>query len=83
MTAVELEHFIDAELENNPLLEKAETGREYADICSLHETGDREQGGLNSEDAVSGIDSMADIFDSVLENVYPDDQAGYRLYPDC
>jgi len=73
MTAVELEHFIDAELENNPLLERMETGNSSGDVFSAFGSEDMEKGGQNAEDAITGMDSMVEIFDFAFENAYSDD----------
>lgn len=77
LTHTELEHFIDTEIERNPLLERAESGEDQAapvpEPAQLPQ-GDAEDSDWFSEDS-STLDarSMAGGFDSSLENIYPDD----------
>jgi len=76
MTAGELEHFIDAELESNPLLERADTQKALADSPSSSDFGEPETYDPDHEDSSASHDTMAEIYDSVLEDIYPDDVAG-------
>ncbi len=68
MPSAELERFIDAELERNPLLERAEAATQE---------DAPEQRAADGEDWFSeqleGADILAERFDASLENVFPDD----------
>jgi RNA polymerase sigma-54 factor len=67
---VELERFIDDEIERNPLVERvADDGPVAADDAS---SGDAPQEDW-SENALPDADAIADRFDASLENLYPDD----------
>ena len=63
LTHVELEQFVDSEIERNPLLERAE---------SEQPSGSASEGEAWAEDS-AGAASMAERLDSSLENVFPDD----------
>jgi RNA polymerase sigma-54 factor len=75
-THAELEHFVDEEVERNPLLERAESGPEdlagpepESGSNSAGETGDDwfgKEAGLSSE-------AISERLDSSLENLFPDD----------
>ncbi|MDV2966802.1 RNA polymerase factor sigma-54 [Nitratireductor aquimarinus] len=63
MTHVELEHFLDAEIERNPLLERGEENSE-----ERAETWQNEQ-----EQRENTAKSISEKLDSSLENLFPDD----------
>jgi RNA polymerase sigma-54 factor len=83
MTHVELERFIDDEIERNPLLARAETRDDGSDGRAENlPTGDREDSS-QAEDASWTAASMSERLDTSLENVFPDDPGvSQRLGPD-
>lgn len=73
MTGVELERVIEAEMERNPLLERAEAQEAGSD------------GGADGDSATERVSasSIAEKLDSSLENLFPDDPGrGDALAPD-
>ncbi|HEY5817126.1 MAG TPA: RNA polymerase factor sigma-54 [Mesorhizobium sp.] len=76
LTHVELEQFIEAEIERNPLIERAESadddrGGDAVEQAAEHSDGDGE---VWFEDAaVPSAEAFAEGFDSSMENVFPDD----------
>jgi RNA polymerase sigma-54 factor len=67
---VELERFIDDEIERNPLVERvADEGPVASDDAPSGEAADADW----SETALPDADAIADRFDASLENLYPDD----------
>ncbi len=86
LTHVELERFIDEEIERNPLLERAEPQDDAA--------GDQQQKGEAAPEPVAGDDwfdaetewsaeAISEKLDSSLENLFPDDPGtSERLGPD-
>lgn len=70
MTAVELDHFIDTELESNPLLERMEAEKASDDFSIVHVAEDMERNRPHTDDAAGGLSESSDI---TLENIYPDD----------
>lgn len=79
MTHVELERFIDEEVERNPLLE-----REGEDESGGNAAGDDPTAGMSSPEAGEwSAEAMAARLGSSLENVFPDDPGSReRLGPD-
>jgi RNA polymerase sigma-54 factor len=76
MSRVELERFIDEEIERNPLLERAETPDDSigGDIFEAAAAGEKET--WSSE-------AIAERLDSSLENLFPDDPGtGQHIGPD-
>ncbi len=63
MTHLELEHFLDAEIERNPLLERGEDNAEEHAETWQNEPEPRE----------NTAESISDKLDSSLENLFPDD----------
>ncbi|MEQ9248263.1 MAG: RNA polymerase sigma-54 factor, partial [Nitratireductor sp.] len=63
MTHLELEHFLDAEIERNPLLERGEDNAEERAETWQNEPEPRE----------NTAESISDKLDSSLENLFPDD----------
>ncbi|MCX8278587.1 RNA polymerase factor sigma-54 [Phyllobacterium sp. 0TCS1.6C] len=78
LTHVELESFIDQEIEKNPLLERAQADEPFGgevepdgrDAMDLAEPQDGSEEWLPESPDLS---AMADTFDSSLENVFPDE----------
>jgi RNA polymerase sigma-54 factor len=66
---IELEHFVDEEIERNPLLDREGAGDEVEAAPERHdsETDDWYEG------APDTAETMADKLDSSMENVFPDD----------
>jgi RNA polymerase sigma-54 factor len=74
LTHVELERFVDDEIERNPLLERAEAAD---DLPAETEAGDSADAGepdwFAEDNASLDADAIAGTLDSSLENVFPDD----------
>lgn len=80
MTHIELEQFIDIEIEKNPLLDRieaanddfsdAETTREKDDISASENPSDED---WFKTDTVDDAQNLSSTFDSSLENIFPDD----------
>lgn len=70
MTAVELDHFIDTELESNPLLERMEAEKTSDDFSTDHAAEDMQRNRSDTDDTAGGLSELSDIS---LENIYPDD----------
>ncbi|GAA5662815.1 RNA polymerase sigma-54 factor 2 [Brucella sp. NBRC 14130] len=83
MTHVELEQFLDAEIEKNPLLDRIEAANDdFAGSDSVRDDGEADEGEIESQASeddwfkteVSGdAESLSSTFDSSLENIFPDD----------
>ncbi|MCR4267350.1 RNA polymerase factor sigma-54 [Nitratireductor sp. ZSWI3] len=72
MTHLELEHFLDAEIERNPLLERRDSGE-----------GEGEWRGEAGAAAANTAEAISDKLDSSLENLFPDDPGTHdRIGPD-
>lgn len=75
-THVELERFIDEEIERNPLLERAEP---LDDTVTDQAAGDPRESAADAGpqedwfDKPSSAEAMADRLDTSLENIFPDD----------
>lgn len=84
LTHVELERFLDEEIERNPLLDRAEPRADAAGEPpqpDASETGS--DGDWPGEEPAWSAEAMSDKLDSSLENVFPDDPgATERLGPD-
>ncbi|PWJ84212.1 RNA polymerase RpoN-/SigL-like sigma 54 subunit [Pseudaminobacter salicylatoxidans] len=81
MTHVELERFVEEEIERNPLLERAETVEETGDAGAAAEAVPT--GEWNGTEAGWSAETMSEVFDSSLENMFPDDPGtAVRLGPD-
>src|SRR5262245_42672248 len=75
LTHLELERFVDEEIERNPLLERADAAEEIqGDVGGEVEATAAEDADWFSEDN-SGLDAraIAGEFDSSLENIFPDE----------
>jgi len=70
MTAVELDHFIDTELESNPLLERMEAEKTSDDFSTDHAAEDMQRNRSDTDNTAGGLSELSDIS---LENIYPDD----------
>ncbi|MBN9070540.1 MAG: RNA polymerase factor sigma-54 [Rhizobiales bacterium] len=81
LSHVDLERFVEEEIERNPLLERAERDEEA--IAPAAETAREETGEVWVEDDSAWTSaSMADTMDASLENVFPDDPGrGEQLSP--
>jgi RNA polymerase sigma-54 factor len=84
MTHVELEHFIDDEIERNPLLARAEPRDDGADGEPINT-----QRAENLDDSTTAAEAdwtaqaMSERLDTSLENIFPDDPGiNQRLGPD-
>ncbi len=83
MTHVELEQFLDVEIEKNPLLDRIEAANDdFSGADSVRddgETGGEEAGSDASEadwfktDVSDDAETLSSAFDSSLENIFPDD----------
>lgn len=83
LTHVELERFIDEEIERNPLLERAEPQDETPPAATREEGAGAGDGDWQDGEPNWSAESMADKLDSSLENVFPDDPGrSERLGPD-
>lgn len=86
LTHVELERFIDEEIERNPLLERAEPqddagGEPVSEADYAGDTAARDD--WFETDAPSSAETMSEKLDTSLENLFPDDPGtGDRLGPD-
>jgi RNA polymerase sigma-54 factor len=83
LTHLELERFIDEEIERNPLLERDdETGERESRREATEQQGDAEEG-WDSGQAEWTSEAMSARLDTSLENVFPDDPGQRdRLGPD-
>jgi len=84
MTHMELERFVDDEIERNPLIDRANP-REDAPVeaPSDDETPSAEADWFDQAEAGLSSAAIADKLDSTLENIYPDDPGtSERLSPD-
>lgn len=85
LSHAELESFVDAELERNPLLERGDQGGESPvderpAPSAAQEDGDRV---WVEDDGTWTAQSMSDQFDTSLDNVFPDDPGSVEpLSPD-
>lgn len=80
MTHIELEQFIDLEIEKNPLLDKIEAANDdFADAEPVRDSDDLpERDASGDEDwfrtgAVEDSGNLSSTFDASLENIFPDD----------
>ncbi len=69
LTHVELERFIEEEMERNPLLERAEAGEDMPEPAQ----GDTGEGGSGEGEAGWSAEAMSARLDTSLENLFPDD----------
>ncbi len=91
MTHMELEQFLDVEIEKNPLLERIEVAnddfREDESARDSAETGG-DDAALSDDDwfktdASDNAESLSSTFDSSLENIFPDDPGRFdEIGPD-
>jgi RNA polymerase sigma-54 factor len=85
MTHIELERFVEEEIERNPLIERAES-REDAAADRMRKGEAAETAGddqFATEQPQWSAEAMAEKLDASLENVFPDDPgAVQRLGPD-
>jgi RNA polymerase sigma-54 factor len=72
LSHVELERFIDEEIERNPLLERAETREEHRDTANDGPAGETAAPWDGAEPEWSA-EAIAGKLDSSLENMFPDD----------
>jgi RNA polymerase sigma-54 factor len=77
LTHVELEQFIDEEIERNPFLERAEPQDEAAGDQTRKGDDERGEGAAREDwyetDAPMTAEAMSDKLDASLENLFPDD----------
>lgn len=93
MTHIELEQFIDLEIEKNPLLDRIEAANDdFADAEPPRDSDDGTSAEASSDedwfktDTVDDAQNLSSTFDSSLENIFPDDpgrsdDAGSTLDP--
>lgn len=76
-THLELERFIDEEIEKNPLLERPETPSEEpeTDVRSSLDVAEAADATIDQmfEAAETSVDTLAEHLDTSMENVFPDD----------
>ncbi|MGX5839988.1 RNA polymerase factor sigma-54 [Mesorhizobium sp. ArgA1] len=86
LTHIELDHFIDDEIERNPLLERAEPQEDAAsDQVQKGDTAPEPaaDGDWFESETVWSAEAISDKLDSSLENLFPDDPGtSERLGPD-
>ena len=85
LTHLELERFVDEELERNPLLERPEARTDGDDAAAPPDTPLAEQEGdwFEETEATWGAEGMSEKLDTSLENVFPDDPGAFdRMGPD-
>lgn len=84
LTHVELERFVDEEIERNPLLERAESRDEApGDPAESGPAPSPEADWFAGTETTLSAEAMADKFDASLENIFPDDPGTTeRLGPD-
>ncbi len=89
LTHVELQRFVEEEMERNPLLEQAPESSDTLPILdSPHVSGGEDwQGDRDADDWVrqdiSSAAELAETFDAPVDNLFPDDTgAGLELNPD-
>ncbi len=77
MTHIELDQFLSAEIEKNPLLERAEAANDD-EAAPGDETGERQDEPARDDDwfrteSPEAAESLSSTFDASLENIFPDD----------
>ncbi|BCH20507.1 RNA polymerase sigma-54 factor [Mesorhizobium sp. L-8-3] len=83
LTHIELERFVDEEIERNPLLERAERDDAPAEPLGGDEAPSPEADWFAGTEKGLSAEAMADKFDASLENIFPDDPGTTdRLGPD-
>lgn len=81
LTHVELERFVDDEIERNPLLDRADPQEDAT--TDLSQKTEAPDGDWPDGDAAWTAQAIADKLDSSLENMFPDDPGTVeRLGPD-
>lgn len=78
MTHIELEQFIDIEIEKNPLLDRIEAANDdFAEPEAAGDGGEAAEAASDEDwfrtDTVTDAQSLSSTFDSSLENIFPDD----------
>ncbi|MGO1161257.1 RNA polymerase factor sigma-54 [Brucella pseudogrignonensis] len=91
MTHIELEQFIDIEIEKNPLLDRIEAANDdFAEPETASDSADSSDVSSDEDwfktDSVADAQNLSSTFDSSLENIFPDDpgrsdDAGAMLDP--
>ena len=81
---IELEHFVDEEVERNPLLERAESREdEISDSGHRAYSGHDESDWFAETEKPRSAEAMSETLDTSLENIFPDDPGtSDRLNPD-
>jgi RNA polymerase sigma-54 factor len=84
LTNVELERFVEEEIERNPLLERPDTREDDGPADETSRSGDAaEVDEWFAGDAGASADSISDQFDTSIENLFPDEPGrGEALAPD-
>jgi RNA polymerase sigma-54 factor len=75
LTHLELERFVDEEIERNPLLERAESSEDGEPAASddVPQTDGEDPNWFAEDNSRLDARAMAGEFDASLENIYPDD----------
>jgi RNA polymerase sigma-54 factor len=73
MTHVELERFVDDEIERNPLLDRAEQHEELASEAPAKADGQDIADDWGGPDTILSAEAISEKLDTSLENVFPDD----------
>ena len=80
---VELERFVDEEIERNPLLERAQAREETPAEPPAEVSGGAEIDWFAETERPASAEAMSDKLDASLENIFPDDPGtSERLGPD-
>ncbi|TKT82639.1 RNA polymerase factor sigma-54 [Aquamicrobium sp. LC103] len=86
LTHVELDRFVEEEIERNPLLERAEARDDEPAVDESPSSELRETSGIDQwfdDTAAANAQTMSERLDTSLENVFPDDPGiGETLSPD-
>lgn len=77
MTHVELEQFIDLEIERNPVIEREEPGTETDHAPEAPRTVEGTERDPIGSDLSANAEDISDAVDSSLENVFPDEPGRY------
>ena len=83
LSHIELEHFVDEEVERNPLLERAESREDEISDSTIEPSGHDESDWFAETEKPRSAEAMSETLDASLENIFPDDPGtSDRLNPD-
>lgn len=80
MTHAELQTFIDAEIERNPLLERSGADEADGDVGNEQPTSEQVADDWYEGDVLPSAETMAERFDTSMENVFPDEPGKVETY---